>query len=259
MIEMSAQDTYAFVKTMIQQPHQRILEVGCGNGYLTLELARDGHEVVGLDKSPESIGVAERTKAVHPEPPGFGKLRYVCADANVWLATADTFDIVILNRTLHHLHNFQPILAQIKHVLADGGLLICQDYAYDRLNRQTASWVYSMQRLLFLGDLSADDPATTATDVSSIEALQTAWFERAEHREHRLNRYEEMMHALHTTFHQQQTSWVPYLFVYVGNDILPVSPEKERALIGFLKNMEQYLIETGVIQAVGFRYVGRAS
>lgn len=255
MIEMSALDTYHFVKAMIVQPHQRILEVGCGNGYLTLELARDGHAVVGLDQSQDILAVAEYTRKAHSETPGFGTLDYVCADMGTWPITEGSFDVVILNRTLHHLHSFQPILAKIRRLLAPNGLLVCQDYAYDRLNNQTASWVYAMQRLLFLSDLSPDDPATT-DDVSSIQAFKTAWFEKAEKREHRLNRYEEMMHAFHSTFHQQHVSWAPYLFVYIGNRIRLVPPEKERALIAFLRNMEQYLIETETIQAVGFRYVG---
>jgi protein-L-isoaspartate O-methyltransferase len=39
MIEMSALDTYQFVKALIPHPGQKILEVGCGNGYLSLEHA----------------------------------------------------------------------------------------------------------------------------------------------------------------------------------------------------------------------------
>ena len=64
MIEMSALDTYQFVKEMILRPAQKILEIGCGNGYLSLELARDGHEVIGLDRSNNIIEVAERTRAL---------------------------------------------------------------------------------------------------------------------------------------------------------------------------------------------------
>jgi hypothetical protein len=65
-----------------------------------------------------------------------------------------------------------------------------------------------------------------------------------------------MMDALCTTFRQQLISWVPYLFVYLGNELRPLEPEKERALLTFLKQMEAHLIEQGSIQAVGFRYVG---
>jgi 2-polyprenyl-3-methyl-5-hydroxy-6-metoxy-1,4-benzoquinol methylase len=253
IIEMSALDTYQFVKAMLPHPKQKILEVGCGNGYLSLELARDGHTVIGLDKSQEIIEIAERTRDAHPTPSDFGKLTYYCADINSWEVKEDNFDVVIINRTLHHLHHLQPTIAKVKHLLANEGLFICQDYAYDRLNDQTASWMYSMQRLLFLSGLSEDDPAKATNDVQSIELLRSAWFQKSDHR---LNRYEEMIQAFQATFQEQHSSWVPYLFVYVGNAIRHTTAEQERAFITFLKNMEQYLIEKEYIQAVGFRYVG---
>jgi SAM-dependent methyltransferase len=37
-----------------------VLELGCGTGRLTLPLARDGHEVVGLDASPRMLAAALR-------------------------------------------------------------------------------------------------------------------------------------------------------------------------------------------------------
>jgi 2-polyprenyl-3-methyl-5-hydroxy-6-metoxy-1,4-benzoquinol methylase len=256
MVELSALETYRFVKAHIPGASQRIVEVGCGNGYLTLELARDGHHVTGLDQSPEILEVAEWSRQAVPEPAEFGTLSYVCADVHTWPAKEGSFDVVILNRTLHHLHGFQSLLAKLRRLLTPQGVLICQDYAYDRFTEQTASWVYTMQRLLFLSELSATNPATTADEHASIDAFRTAWFERAEKREHRLNRYDEMMDALCTTFRQQLISWVPYLFVYLGNELRPLEPEKERALLTFLKQMEAHLIEQGSIQAVGFRYVG---
>jgi 2-polyprenyl-3-methyl-5-hydroxy-6-metoxy-1,4-benzoquinol methylase len=37
-----------------------VLELACGTGRLTLPLAREGHEVVGLDASPRMLAVARR-------------------------------------------------------------------------------------------------------------------------------------------------------------------------------------------------------
>lgn len=254
IVELSARDTCHFVTAMIPRPGRNILEVGCGNGYLSLELARAGHDVTGLDVSQEIIEMAERTKAAHASTPGCGTLTYMCADIETWQAAASSFDVVVINRALHHFHHLSSTLSIVKRLLNREGRLICQDYAYDRLNDQTASWLYTMQRLLCLSGLADEDPATTADDASSIEALRTAWFQRAA--THRLNGYEEMIQTLQTTFQEQHCSWVPYLFVYVGNGIRSATSEQERACITFLRNMEQYLIEKGYIQAVGFRYVG---
>lgn len=255
MIEMSALATVQFVRSMISQPHQRILEVGCGNGYLSLELARAGHHVVGLDRSAEILAVADQTRRAHAQPPGH--LEYIHGEIETWPGVEGSFEIVVVNRALHHLHGLADALASIRRLLAPSGLFICQDYAYDRLAAATADWVYAMQRLLFLGELSSDDPASGPDDISSVQAFTAAWFERAEKREHPLHRYAEMMQALHVHFRQQHFSWAPYLFVYLGNGLRAVPPEKERALLTFLRDMEQHLIETERIQAVGFRYVGQ--
>jgi ubiquinone/menaquinone biosynthesis C-methylase UbiE len=254
MIELSALDTYQFVKSVLPPPAQQILEIGCGNGYLTLELARDGHEVIGIDLSPEIIEVAERSRAAHPDPPGFGSLRYICTDVNTWSAPDASFDAVIFNRSLHHLSELERTIAKVKRLLKPGGRIICQDYAYDRFNEPTTCWLYQMQRLLFLSGRYVADPATLADEAESIRALRTAWLQRGS--EHSLNRYEEMTSALQSVFHEQYVAWVPYLFVYIGNGIRHIPPEQERELLTFLKRMEHYLIEHGAIQAVAFRYVG---
>jgi ubiquinone/menaquinone biosynthesis C-methylase UbiE len=254
MIELSALDTYQFVKSMLLHPAQTILEVGCGNGYLSLELARDGHEVIGIDVSPDIIEVAERSSTAHPHPPGFGSLRYLCADVNTWQAREASFDCVIFNRSLHHLPELQQTMAKVQRLLKQGGRIICQDYAFDRFDERTACWLYQMQRVLFLSGRYDADPATLPDEAASIEALRTAWLTRAA--EHHLTQFDEMVSALHGTFHEHLFAWVPYLFVYIGNGTRHATPEQERELLTFLKRMEQYLIEHEAIQAVGFRFVG---
>jgi ubiquinone/menaquinone biosynthesis C-methylase UbiE len=254
MIQLSALDTYQFVKSMLPHPAQTILEVGCGNGYLCLELARDGHEVLGIDVSPDIIEVAELSLAAHPQPPGFGSLRYLCTDVNTWQAPEASFDCVIFNRSLHHLPELQQTMAKVQRLLKQGGRIICQDYAFDRFDERTACWLYQMQRVLFLSGRYDADPATLPDESASIEALRTAWLTRAT--EHHLNRYGEMMSVLHGICHEHLFAWVPYLFVYIGNGIRQVAPEQERELLTFLKRMEQYLIEHEAIHAVGFRFVG---
>ena len=254
IIELSALDTCRFVTAMIPHPGRKILEVGCGNGYLSLELARAGHNVTGVDLSAEIIEVAERTKAAHPLT-GSGILTYQCADIRTWQAAEGRFDIVVINRALHHLPDLPSTLTTIKRLLGRKGLLICQDYAYDRLDNPTAAWMYAMQRVLFLSGLSADDPTTVPDDdARSLEATRAAWLQRGA--DHRLNGFDEMMQALRNTFHEQHFSRVPSLFVYIGNSLCHATAEQERSCITFLKNMEQYLIEKEYIQAVGFRCIG---
>jgi hypothetical protein len=48
-----------------------------------------------------------------------------------------------------------------------------------------------------------------------------------------------MASVLRGAFHERYFAWVPYLFVFIGNEIRHASPEQERELLTFLKRMEQ--------------------
>ena len=57
-------------------PGARILDVGCGSGYISLELARSGYHVTGIDISSKVIDVAKKTLETNPFKDGFGSLKY---------------------------------------------------------------------------------------------------------------------------------------------------------------------------------------
>src|SRR5262245_48649662 len=38
----------------------RLVDLGCGNGYVTAELAQGGHDVIGVDASPDGIEIAKK-------------------------------------------------------------------------------------------------------------------------------------------------------------------------------------------------------
>jgi trans-aconitate methyltransferase len=63
------QSKYAFVwkygsdvvLLLAPQRGERILDLGCGTGHLTAQIADSGAEVVGVDRSPEMIAAARKT------------------------------------------------------------------------------------------------------------------------------------------------------------------------------------------------------
>ena len=53
----------AYLEWLNAQPGERILDLGCGDGQLTLRLAATGASVTGVDASPEMVAAA-RTRGI---------------------------------------------------------------------------------------------------------------------------------------------------------------------------------------------------
>ncbi len=79
---------------------KRVLDVGCGVGRETVELARRGADVVGIDLSPTLVAKA-RTRAADAGVAGRVELKVSAAEELT--CGPDSFDVVIANGVLHHL------------------------------------------------------------------------------------------------------------------------------------------------------------
>jgi len=92
-----------------------ILEVGCGTGYFTDQLARSGAEIVAIDISPELLEIA---RADYSAPNVRHEIQNACA-----LTYSDaTFDSVVGSSILHHLE-IEEALREIYRVLKPRGTI----------------------------------------------------------------------------------------------------------------------------------------
>ncbi|MBV8118938.1 MAG: class I SAM-dependent methyltransferase [Alphaproteobacteria bacterium] len=100
------------------------LDVGCGTGFLSLELAERGHRVTGIDFAPAMIARA-RSKATER---GL-QIRFEEADAEQLPFSAATFDFVISRHLLWTLPHPGAAIDEWVRVLRSGGRLIVVDGA----------------------------------------------------------------------------------------------------------------------------------
>lgn len=95
----------------------RLLDVGCGGGFLSNELARQGLKVTGVDLSPESIKVAAKfdsTKSVV----------YQIADAYKLPFSDQSFEVITAMDFLEHVERPQDVIKEFSRVLKPDGLFI---------------------------------------------------------------------------------------------------------------------------------------
>ncbi|HJW76701.1 MAG TPA: methyltransferase domain-containing protein [Thermoleophilia bacterium] len=97
---------------------ERILDIGCGDGRITAELAAmvPHGRVVGIDSSPEMIAHAS---ARHGGPAHAG-LSFAIGDATS-LSYSSHFDVVVSFNCLHWVGDQRAVLAGITRALAPGG------------------------------------------------------------------------------------------------------------------------------------------
>lgn len=104
------------------QPGMRVIELGCASGWLTLAMAERGAWATGLDISEKSLNVA-RMYYEQVKSRVSGSVDYQAADLNALELPPDTFDIVAVKASLHHLIEMEHVIGQIHRTLKSGGLL----------------------------------------------------------------------------------------------------------------------------------------
>lgn len=102
------------------KPGERILDLGCGTGHLTAQIAKAGAEVVGIDQDPAMI---EKARATYPE------LRFATADAREFTLEGLSdrpFDAVFSNAVLHWVRPPDAAARCIAAALRPGGRFVCE-------------------------------------------------------------------------------------------------------------------------------------
>ena len=97
------------------KPGMTVLELGCGAGYFTQELARSGADIVAIDVSPELLEIA-RTNCSSPN------FQYQTQNAHALSYSEGVFDSVVGSSVLHHLE-IEEALRDICRVLKPGGTI----------------------------------------------------------------------------------------------------------------------------------------
>jgi SAM-dependent methyltransferase len=104
------------VEWLAPKPGERILDVGCGTGQLTAEIAKLGAQVVGLDSSVTMIGQARQNY------PG---LTFALGDAANF-HFEEPFDAVFSNAALHWVKQADEAAESIARALKPGGRFVAE-------------------------------------------------------------------------------------------------------------------------------------
>ena len=218
-----------FVLAQIGDSPTRVLEVGCGEGELALALARAGHSVTAIDQRA-------------PEGPIFRRTRIE------EFSDLSRFDHVVASLSLHHVEDLRVAVGNIANLLAPGGSLVVVEFARDQIDEATAEW--ALERL----------PAASSSEKPSwLRRCCRRWArggegETHDHGDHAeahcagwsgeegLHDSQQVRAELERCFVERLFEWVPYLYPDLDGGVSEAD--------------ESAAIESGTINATGFRYVG---
>ncbi|MGI5326778.1 class I SAM-dependent methyltransferase [Actinomadura nitritigenes] len=109
----------------------RVLDAGCGEGYIARTLAADGADVVGVDACQGLIDAARDVEdgaaavpATVPATGIGGSLSFTRASVDALPVEDDGFDLVVCNHLFSHLQDPSRAIAEFGRVLKSGGRLV---------------------------------------------------------------------------------------------------------------------------------------
>jgi len=121
----SVQNSAAYLVAHLA-PGQDLLDVGCGPGTITVDLARlvAPGRVIGVDASADVVAEARRTGA------DVDSVRFATGDVDALAFDDASFDVVHAHQVLQHLTDPVAALGEMRRVLRPGGVLAVRDSDY---------------------------------------------------------------------------------------------------------------------------------
>ncbi len=101
----------------------KVLDIGCSQGIVSLLLGREGFDCTGIDYEKNSIDFA-RTELEKEEETVRKRVRFELVDATTLPFEAETFDTVMLGEILEHLTNPGRVLKEARRVLKKEGTAV---------------------------------------------------------------------------------------------------------------------------------------
>lgn len=120
------------------RPGQRLLDLGCGPGSITLDLAEalgPHGRVVGVDAAEVAVGTARAAAAER----GDTTTRFEVADAYALPFPDDSFDVAHAHQVLQHLPDPVTALRELARVVRPGGIVAFRDADYGGMTWHPAS------------------------------------------------------------------------------------------------------------------------
>ncbi len=230
----------------------RVLEIGCSSGCISLEMARRGAHVEGIDVSAEAISIAQAYAAEHPPR---GSLVYRLADINRDPLPESHYDLIVALGVLHHLIDVRAALERIRAALKPNGLL----YVSDFLETPTVNaLIVGAFTLLLPAELSYRDKIRHLLRLRTraVERMKASMETRGFSPFEGSGRHQDSLQAVRGLFHVE---WVHIHNAFVRPVTANLAmPERLAVLIGqLLSPFDELAVRLRLLQGLSYKLIAR--
>ncbi len=243
--------TIVSIITKASETGKHILEIGCGHGMLSLELARNGLDVTGIDLSPKSIEVANEFKGKNQHIENFGSLEYICDDFLSLNLPHNCFDCVVFFRTLHHFPNIKEVVKKVYELLvANGRILLCEPIR-SKFDHNAAEFALILRTLLptwesyeFKVDIEWNEKIWK----EKVDEIYNEYVYKDRHRQSVMDNStdsaEDILAAVKSYF---KVEYLKYSDAFIDKLIGGLRGKSRFKLARFLKFLDNYMVENRIL------------
>lgn len=234
-LDIPTDETIAFIESHTKLDGRRVLEVGCGTGFLASRLASLGAIVTGIDLFEDNV-VAAKARGVDAKVADFLEF------------SEGPFDIILFGRSLHHIHPLKDAIEKAFETVTANGIVLADEFDIGSVDEATASWRYESELLLRTAGLIT----TPHKEDCALAVLNPLGVWNEKHEKHHLSTGSEMLTGMKAIFSTVTMELTAYMYRYVV-DALPENEESTKIATALL-DWEKRMIGKNSIKSVGLRF-----
>ncbi len=254
-----------FAISNLKGKNLNILEVGSGPGHMSLELARYGHNVTGIDISKEGIKVAKKMKKENPYKKNMGRLKYFISDFFEY-SSKKRYDAICFFLALHHFENLEEVMKKILSLLKNNGTLIVVEPAVDWFTKRNAFFVALIRILLSYNKKWYEDLNLPLDEKELLKYIEDIYIEYRETRDIRkekqsphdnLSKGREMVKILRKYF---ELIDFKYGYAFLSRLVGGVREENEERTLNlakFFKLFDILSVKEKILKPSSFYFAGK--
>lgn len=115
-----------FVAAELIEPGESILDIGCGNGHILIEVKEKFHKLYGMDISPSRLQEAKK-KIEKLYPLGILNFKFIEGNADNSLPFSDNYlDAIVCIAVIEHVYDIFSLVKEMYRVLRPGGYVVAE-------------------------------------------------------------------------------------------------------------------------------------